>query len=214
MLFRSFCKADGIRRFLLPSRLCQTGRVFSVETGTRTYRDLKLSLLASPDDPILQQRVVAFLALIIRRARGWLLTEHAATYRRTAILWKLAVGLPAAQHHQTPLSALFERLGLAAWIVAGEPSEVTDTAIQALLSGDAESCTAGSEIEITVVPEIAAQIYGFVASNSFDKKAANIYLMADVGSGTVDSSLFHVKQGKGGRWRCRLLTPLGSTTEV
>ena len=195
-----FCNADGIRKFLLPSRLCQTGRVFSAETGTHTYRDLKLSLLASPDNPILQQRVVAFLALIIRRARGWLLTEHAATYRRTAILWKLAVGLPAAQHHQTPLSALFERLGLAAWIVAGEPSEVTDTAIQALLSGDAESCTAGSEIEITVVPEIAAQIYGFVASNSFDKKAANIYLMADVGSGTVDSSLFHVKQGKGGRW--------------
>ena len=195
-----FCKADGIGKFLLPSRLCQTGRVFSVETGTHTYRDLKLSLLASPDDSILQQRVVAFLALIIRRARGWLLTEHAATYRRTAIAWKLAVGLPSAQHHQTPLSAMFERLGLAAWIVAGEPSEVTDTAIQALLGGDAEFHAAGGEIVITVVPEIAAQIYGFVASNSFDKKAANIYLMADVGSGTVDSSLFHVKQGKGGRW--------------
>ena len=30
--------------------------------------------------------------------------------------------------------------------------------------------------------------------------APNIYLMADVGSGTVDSSLFRVKQGKGGRW--------------
>lgn len=101
-----FCNGDGIGRFLLPSRLCQTGRVFSLETGTHTYRDLKLSLLASPDDPILQRRVVAFLALIIRRARGWLLTEHAATYKRTGIAWKLAVGLPAAQHHQTPLSTL------------------------------------------------------------------------------------------------------------
>ena len=201
-----FCKADGIRKFLLPSRVCQTGRVFSVETGTHTYRDLKLSLLASPDDPVLQQRVVAFLALIIRRARGWLLTEHAATYRRTAIVWKLAVGLPAAQHHQTPLSALFERLALAAWIVAGESAEVTDLAIQALLGGGADSHAVGSEIEITVVPEIAAQIYGFVASNSFDKKAANIYLMADVGSGTVDSSLFHVKQGKGGLWDFEFFT--------
>lgn len=195
-----FCNGDGIGRFLLPSRLCQTGRVFSLETGTHTYRDLKLSLLASPDDPILQRRVVAFLALIIRRARGWLLTEHAATYKRTGIAWKLAVGLPAAQHHQTPLSTLFERLSLVAWIIAGAAAEVTDTAIQSLLADCTVADATGVDVEVTVVPEIAAQIYGFVASNSFDKKAPNIYLMADVGSGTVDSSLFHVKQGKGGRW--------------
>jgi hypothetical protein len=195
-----FCKADGIRQFLLPSRLYQTGRVFSLGTGTHTYRDLKLSLLASPDDPILQQRVVAFLALVIRRARGWFLLEQAATYTRTGIVWKLAVGLPAAQHHQTPLSRLFERLSFVAWTVAGAPTEVTDTAIASLLGEDTVAGTTGDDVEVTVVPEIAAQIYGFVASNSFDKKAPNIYLMADVGSGTVDSSLFHVKQGKGGRW--------------
>ena len=195
-----FCKAEGIGKYLLPSRLCQTGRTFSLETGTHTYRDLKLSLLASPDDPILQQRVVAFLALIIRRARGWLLTEQVATYQRTHIVWKLAVGLPAAQHHQTPLSKLFEHLGHVAWIVAGAPAEVRDTAIQSLLGTHTAADATGADVEVTVVPEIAAQIYGFVASNSFDKKAPNIYLMADVGSGTVDSSLFHVKLGKGGRW--------------
>ena len=195
-----FCKAEGISKFLLPSRLCQTGRVFSLEAGTHTYRDLKLSLLANPEDPILQQRVVAFLALIIRRARGWLLTEHAAAYKRTAIAWKLAVGLPTAQHHQTPLSKLFERLGLAAWAAAGESAEVTDAAIQTFLGADTVLNETAASVEVTVVPEIAAQIYGFVASNSFDKQAPNIYLMADVGSGTVDSSLFRVKQGKGGRW--------------
>ena len=195
-----FCKTEGIAKFLLPSRLCQTGRVFSLEAGTHTYRDLKLSLLASPEDPVLQQRTVAFLALIIRRARGWLLTEHAAAYKRTAIAWKLAVGLPAAQHHQSPLSALFERLSLAAWAAAGAPADVTDTAIQAFMSAEPTRDETAAGVEVTVVPEIAAQIYGFVASNSFDKQAPNIYLMADVGSGTVDSSLFHVKQGKGGRW--------------
>ncbi len=193
-----FCQTEGISKFLLPSRLCQTGRVFSLEAGTHTYRDLKLSLLASPEDVTLQQRVVAFLALIIRRARGWLLTEHAATYNRTAIVWKLAIGLPTAQHHQSPLSELFERLGLAAWFSAGAHAEVTDTAIQTFPVTDTNE--AATNLEVTVVPEIAAQIYGFVASNSFDKRAPNIYLMADVGSGTVDSSLFRVKQGKGGRW--------------
>jgi hypothetical protein len=195
-----FCNAEGIARYLLPSRLCQTGQAFSLEDGTHTYRDLKLSLLASPEDPILQQRLVAFLALVIRRARGWLLVEQVAIYQRTHIVWKLAVGLPAAQHHQSPLSELFERLSHVAWVVAGAPTEVTDTAIQSHLGHGREAGATGADVEVTVVPEIAAQIYGFVASNSFDKKAANIYLMADVGSGTVDSSLFHVKQGKGGRW--------------
>ncbi len=201
-----FCNAEGIARYLLPSRLCQTGKVFSLEDGTHTYRDLKLSLLASPEEPILQQRWVAFLALVIRRARGWLLTEHNATYKRTTIAWKLAVGLPTAQHHQSPLSELFERLSDAAWLVAGEPADITDTAIETVLAIEAKGDETEAGVEVTVVPEIAAQIYGFVASNSFDKKAPNIYLMADVGSGTVDSSLFHVKQGKGGRWDFEFFT--------
>lgn len=195
-----FCKSKGISGFLLPSRLYQTGGVFSLEAGTHVYRDLKLSLLASPMDPVLQQRVVAFMALVIRRARGWLLIEHAAVYRRTVIAWKLAVGLPTAQHHESPLSELFERLAQAAWLVAGQPGDVTDTSIQTLLASELRLDEAPEAAEITVVPEIAAQIYGFVVSNSFDKRAPNLYLMADVGSGTVDSSLFRVKQAKGGRW--------------
>jgi hypothetical protein len=110
------------------------------------------------------------------------------------------VGLPTAQHHQSPLSELFERLSHAAWLAAGEPGDITDTAIEALLADDLKRDETAAGVDVTVVPEIAAQIYGFVASNSFDKQAPNIYLMADVGSGTVDSSLFRVKQGKGGRW--------------
>src|SRR6185295_4255611 len=93
--------------------------VFSLDTGTDAYQDLKLSLLANPDDPVLQERVIAFLALVIRRARGWLFAEHAASYKHTSIVWKLAIGLPAAQHLETALSRLFERLSLAAWLVAG-----------------------------------------------------------------------------------------------
>ena len=195
-----FCKAEGVGRFLLPSRLCETGKSFSLDSGTHVYRDLKLSLLADSENPTLQLRVVAFLALVIRRARGWLLLEHASIYQRTEMVWKLAIGLPAAQHHQTPLSTLFEHLGRAAWTVADSASDVTELAIRQILAEGARLGAEDQDLEVSVVPEIAAQIYGFVASNSFDKKAANIYLMADVGAGTVDSSLFRVKPGKGGRW--------------
>lgn len=201
-----FCKSEGIERFLLPSRLYQTGGTFSLNAGSHVYRDLKLSLLANPDDSILQQRIVAFLALVILRTRGWLLTEHAATYNRTQIVWKLAVGIPSAQHIQTPLSKLFERLGLAAWIVAGASADVSESLIQSVLDQNPLPGQKNDDVEINVVPEIAAQIYGFVASSSFDMKAPNIYLMADVGAGTVDSALFHVKRGKGGRWDFEFFT--------
>ena len=60
--------------------------------------------------------------------------------------------------------------------------------------------------EIRVIPEIAAQIYGFVVSSSFDKKAANRYLMVDVGAGTVDASLFKVFPGRGGQWHFEFYT--------
>jgi hypothetical protein len=110
------------------------------------------------------------------------------------------VGLPTAQHHQSPLSELFERLSLAAWAAAGESGDSNGYRDPDSAGADLKLDETAAGVEVTVVPEIAAQIYGFVASNSFDKQAPNIYLMADVGSGTVDSSLFRVKQGKGGRW--------------
>ena len=62
------------------------------------------------------------------------------------------------------------------------------------------------DAEVTVVPEIAAQIYGFVVSTSFDRKAKNIFLIADVGSGTVDASLFHVFPARGGKWDFEFFT--------
>jgi hypothetical protein len=201
-----FCKTEGIKRFLLPSRLFQTGTTYSLVQGSHAYRDLKLSLLANPDDPILQQRVIAFLALVIRRSRAWLLTEHATTYSRTGIVWKLAVGVPSAQHLQTPRAGLFERLSVAAWTVAGASADVCDSLIQTVLDQKPSAVRNDDGVEISVVPEIAAQIYGFVSSNSFDKNAPNIFLMADVGAGTVDSALFHVKLVKGGRWDFEFFT--------
>jgi len=37
-----YCKAVGIKSFLLPSRLYQEALIFSVEAGTHVFRDLKL----------------------------------------------------------------------------------------------------------------------------------------------------------------------------
>ncbi len=192
-----FCEADGLGAYLLPTRLYQTGNVFSLVSGEVVHRDLKLSFVAQPDNRPNQIRIIAFLALVIARARGWLFTKHLATYKSTKILWKLNVGLPAANSLETEVASQLRRLVHVAWRFAATPQALTEQIIGTALDTVVDLDDPTSSVEIAVVPEIAAQICGFVVSNSFDKKAANNYLMVDVGAGTVDSSLFHVKPAKG-----------------
>jgi len=201
-----FCQADGLGAYLLPTRLYQTNDAFSLVSGEVIHRDLKLYFVAQPDNRLNQIRIVAFLALVIARARGWLFTKHLATYKNTKIVWKLSVGLPAASSLETELASQLRRLVYVAWRFAATPQALTEEIIGTALDAFVGSNDPTSSVEVAVVPEIAAQIYGFVVSNSFDKRAVNNYLMVDVGAGTVDSSLFHVKPAKGGKWDFEFFT--------
>lgn len=196
----------GIGRFLLPSHIYLGEKGFSLHSGESVYRNLKLSLLAEPYRLEYQYHVVAFLALIIKHARAWLFQEHASVYMKTRIFWRMAVGLPAQSHHSADVKGEFRRLCLAAWLVASK-SNGTEISASTILSAlnRADELKSGSittieeDVELAIVPEIAAQIYGYVASENFDKKAANNFLLVDVGAGTVDTSLFHVTYTKG-KW--------------
>lgn len=195
----------GLGAFLLPSRLFQSDDKFSLVGGSQSHRDLKLSFIANPTDVDSQARLVAFLALVISRARGWLFSAQRTAFKNTEIIWRASIGLPAPSSLSNEIAQHLKRLLALAWHCAGHPHLLTQSGIAKLL---AESGTAHVDetLEIDVVPEIAAQIYGFVVSTSFDRKAANIYLMVDVGAGTVDSSLFHVKPAKGGKWDFEFFT--------
>lgn len=201
-----FGNYEGIEKYLLPSRLFQTGSQFSLAGGSECHRDLKLAFLAAPQDQHNQVRIVAFLALVIQRARAWLLTHHAQTYRRTQLFWKLSVGLPAAHYQDSTLFEPFARLCAVAWAVAGQAGRVDEPTIVEMLCQPPSITGSEHDAEVMIVPEIAAQIYGFVVSTSFDRKAKNIFLMADVGAGTVDASLFHVFPARGGKWDFEFFT--------
>lgn len=208
-----FSASQGINQYLLPSRLYQTNNEFKLDEGNHAYRDLKLALLANRSDIGTQIHATAFLALVIRHTRGWLLSEHQDTYTKTNIIWKLAIGLPAAHHLQSEDQILFQKIAQAAWIAASTNKNIMTKSnvlralvrAQRLISG-AIPTTPTEEAEINVVPEIAAQIYGYVASNRFDTQARNLYLMVDVGAGTIDSSLFKVSAAKGGRFNFMFYT--------
>lgn len=207
-----FVSSATIGKYLMPCHLYQSNDLFSLNGGDVCHRDLKLSFLATPGDSACTQRVVAFLALVIRRARGWLLTKQAGVYAHSRLFWKLAVGFPAAHYQQEKtLLKQFEQLCQTAWRVANDGGAVNEKLISATLDslGYAKSVELSeSDAEIAVLPEIAAQIYGFVVSTSFDPEADNVYLMADVGAGTLDASLFRVFPAHGGRWDFEFYTSI------
>lgn len=212
-----FRLATDMQRYLLPARLFESSGRFSLAEGEHIHRDLKLALIAEPNNQLLRRRVVAFLALVICHARNWLLTEHREIYQRTRLFWKVSIGLPVAHHLNDKLHQTFSEIANLAWLTslaqAVNNKSVADAEIRWKAHCDCpEDATYDKEVDVSVVPEIAAQIYGFVKSSRFNRNAPNIYLMVDVGAGSVDSSLFHVKPSRG-KWDFEFFTsvvePLG-----
>ena len=166
-----FTTASDVARYLLPTRLHESAGRFSLCEGDETHRDLKLALIANPGDLVLRERVSAMLALVIRQARGWLFATHADVFARTRLLWKLSIGLPVAHHLDDELTQTFNDVAHVAWLAACMPRDISSTTVAAArdrkreIAAAPERMSEDEDVEISVVPEIAAQIYGFVNSS-------------------------------------------------
>lgn len=204
-----FLDAPGVNAYLLPSRLFEQSGKFSLSNGTDVHRDLKLRFLADPTSNHLQETLVGFLALLIRRCRAWLFAAHADILTNRNLLWRLVLGRAVDRSQDDPVSHLMAAILNAAWIVAGGFGVVDRVACNRELAKLRAGQTVGDDSpEVSVVPELAAQIYGFVKSRQFDPRAKNFYLFVDVGAGTVDVSLFRVKPNEYGTWDFSLFTSI------
>ncbi|MCO4875595.1 hypothetical protein VOI32_00940 [Paraburkholderia caribensis] len=198
---------SGIESFLLPSRVFKTGSVYSLQQGTENISDLKLGLLnCRAESPVSEfNDCCAFLALVIRRTRAWFLTEHRDIYSRHALNWKLNLGLPARSYENTAIVQLFRRLAWAAANLAGD-SEATDITFEKasewrirsheMTKWDNTGLSLPVEFgcnDVDVVPEVSAQLHGFMTAARWDWRTRPVMLLVDVGAGTVDSALFHVR---------------------
>jgi len=191
-----FFDETGLSSFLLPSRVWLDSDGYSlVETG-HSIRDLKLKMVERSCSTEIFSHSAAFLALVIRHARNWLFSEKADTYRQTHIYWSLALGLPAENYADKTLDERFKKLASAAWILSRTKNK--SISLQQVQDVCANIFNESLEdVEIDVVPELTAQVYGFLNSTRFDPDGKNIFMLVDVGAGTVDSSIFHAKRGKG-----------------
>ncbi len=191
-----FSDSIGVSSYLLPSALVETNDGHYVLTGNGVrYSDLKLAMLTSQGDAVMCSRVCAFLALTIRSARAWMYEAKREQYLRSDILWTLAIGLPTDQASYEERRLHFEQLAKVAWSLAGRdgPLSVAD-ALETWRQR--EHLDLGDELEVRGMPELSAQIHGFVSSSHFDARHPNIYLLVDVGAGTLDASLFHVRKNR------------------
>lgn len=200
----------GVERYLQPSCVYFDEGVFSFSGKGQRLDDLKLSLLACMALlPVTEfNHCCAFLALIIRKSRGWLLTEHEAIYRQHRLNWFINLGIAARSYQDEAKVQLFRRLAWAAANLASDASypQITLDSVdkyrklsQQVFGSQAQDAIVDVEFltaDIGVVPEVSAQIQGFMTSARWDWKNRPIMMLVDVGAGTVDAALFHVRSSK------------------
>jgi hypothetical protein len=197
-----FLETTGVERFLLPGRIFKSSE-YSLVAGTEVFRDLKLSLLTSTTQDELEH-TVAFVALAIRHARAWLFQTYASLYRDEHILWTFSIGMPSAEIGQSSKTKeVLELVALAAWIVSTGDERIGSEQIRAAIDDakvqrDSDAPSAHLP-EVRVYPEIFAQVYGVVSAEGFKARGNDLYLLVDIGAGTVDTSLFKITKSSGNR---------------
>jgi len=196
----------GLERFLQASCIRFCDGIFTLSGKGEQLNDLKLALLdCKAAFPVTEfNRCCAFLALTIRKARGWFFSTHEAVYRNHQLNWFINVGLAARSYQDDGKVHLFRRLAWAASNLAADSRfpHISEEAVDKYrelsliaFSNNVPIEISGMEfapIDVGVIPEVAAQIQGFMTSARWDWKNRPIMMLVDVGAGTVDTALFHV----------------------
>ena len=209
-----FSDQVGLPAYLLPSRVWLDGEQYTLFERGEAKQRLKLNLIGQKDDTECHSDATAFLTLVIRHARGWLFANHADIYKRTRVLWKLTLGLPAATYENAAIVATFRDAVAAAWrIASSQHAEISRDLVRRVCEEvkrkrqeQAGGAADLDDVVLDVIPELSAQIYGFLMSSKFDPKARNHFLMVDIGAGTVDSSVFKVARDTRRRWEFRFFS--------
>jgi hypothetical protein len=130
-----------------------------------------------------------FLALVLRHIRGYLFSEQRKILQKKQIVWCINFGVPASlqdeSNHQSRFKQVFE--------CASYLSEVNSENLTLIDAKNAwssrpwvlEDYVNNSFVLVEMIPEIAAQVFGVINSEYWDKET-RLFTVIDVGAGTVD----------------------------
>lgn len=142
---------------------------------------------------------VAYLAFVFRYTRGWFLETKQAAYRRAPLAWQGNVGLPAATYDDPTLTKLYRQMVAAAWILSQQPTDITLPAVRRAWDDPRAIAASGDDnaraaLGVEIIPEVAAEVVGFARST---RRREGLYVMIDVGGGTLDVCTFRLHSSNG-----------------
>jgi len=184
--------AQGTEGFLLPTCLYEssTGNlsVKKPKDCQKIHTDLKMKILDGNLDNDTKRRIIIYIAHVLRKSRDWLMTEQKGVYGNNVLKWAINIGLPTENYENERLKETYIDLVEEAWYESTNFPESKDEVVL----NDVERKL--HRDMINAFPEFVAQIQGYINST---QRESGIHVLADVGAGTIDVTVFIVHQHEG-----------------
>jgi hypothetical protein len=191
---------DKASDYLLPTVywLSRDGKCSIDSPSGEQHADLKMSLIEGNAAEAALRDAAAYLALVLRRVRGFVFDHKSEIYGGNFIDWRINVGLPTDSYHDEKLTDAYKKILGAAWTASAEPGAISAARVDKILSEEksvSDTASAAREVlhpeAISSFPEFVAQITGYVRS---PLRQPDLHLLVDVGAGTLDVTVFNVHE--------------------
>lgn len=183
------------------------------QPGARAISSLKVDIARQPERSALSQNkgeepdvrpieaATAYIAFVIRYARGRLRAENPSMFRGRRPIWIVNLGIPAANYDNEPLFRVYRKAAAGGLMLANSGKSISVETVREALQNEAVKKAAASrigaeELGVAVFPETAAAATAFAKS---PERASGLYVMIDVGAMTLDCCAFMMTgDGHGG----------------
>ncbi|WP_299018073.1 hypothetical protein [uncultured Photobacterium sp.] len=188
---------DNVNPFIIPSRVFLNGNTYSLTGKENCLKNFKLDLLENPKNHEAMVIITAFIALVFRHSINIFFSDVGKIYSQSEIDWEVNIGVPADSMNNQELLTVFKIAGVAGLNLGFSSSDITNQKLKyyielvenGLINHDDSVFNELESDMINVVPELTAQIQGFLKSRKWDKRKNNMMLI-DVGGSTVDACYF------------------------
>ena len=160
-------------------------------------RNLKTDLMDHPSDLTARARAAAYLGLVLRGARAYVLDTQEQAYGSYRLRWAVHLGIPSAGYDDQEVKAAFSGVARAAWILSLRAESPTLEIATAELERAEHTEMIASDPDLSgveVFPEIAALVVGYARSR---RRREGLHVMVDVGASTMDVCGFGLRDHDG-----------------
>jgi hypothetical protein len=134
----------------------------------------------------------AYLAEVLRHARGWLMAQRQDLLSDAEMSWQVNVGLPAKSHEDGQVCGSYRTAIHAACALSQrQMTTYLGVAAEAVSVASATPVSIEAYPSIQIIPEVAAEVVGYARSA---QRREGPHFMVDVGATTLDLCLFQLSQ--------------------